>query len=1264
LLIGKCGVFEPEWTNLITTRFTTITGSTIWLQQDHLLKLIGTCCAATNTDVQQQFIIYDMLYNAVPNTITAQHIIDCFLLPCFITEESIRHAPNVGKLLQNTLIPDEKKIAKFIIKDQGESMKRLQLAYNVLEQCIGQETGVWFNLTISTTTTHTNNFDMEKLRGAITIFDTYKKSTTGDEWPKFSACMKLLVDTYLKMVSGEKESRLSVLLDGVMDDLLIDVVRNNEIERQALIFFLNEFPGGWENRNHILNDNSYNQWTTVWVILTHQVSLLNNNSVLKNQLLPDRFQIALYSYLGATRSMELIPHLSDQDDKAFAWRMFRFGINPSLSQPIDIRRVMSAALSAPRSEIKDDLIKRLREIAQNDTTESAWDLWTSRLQNDLQILAQVSNVKDMVTSNRNNLVADPRVMLIILEQIVVHPRYHSNNNHHHHGEEISKCCNTLLDGVMEPLLSLVSQNKTNTLTEEVATGDFDTSQGIKPASTNENKTTQSINQPSFKPGDLVWYNEPQRTPAPASNNNKYRATIIAKHDDIDQHVTFYTISYQLNDTNTRERQTSSHNLSHRELTLEEVGRLLAAARASNDRKESIRLMKLHASLLPKPVDSNVEKAKLKTAMEERERLWYEGLKNATTTTTTTTSLSFETKLPFSITTTTTPPNDHQLDETEDDNNLHLIVWRLEAINVLCRSRLTSTTSQKSSPIQDEEKIKIRNTSEILCCDIFGNQSSGQLLTSTTAKQALYNESTSLLCTALELDVLTSRIEHNISVFVSYGLMPLFVDDWVKGNRALQVVRAGGYKYIDSFVSNLLLDAFVRITERVSLMEDHQEDFESLKVSNSLLCWSIPKLSTPLTSTSRQELFDVIGRMDGPEMKHEIIFNQAVCAFDILYRYPVWDLVVQQQQQQQQQQQTQSDIMPTTTTATTTTTTIISEKEDAERGRAVIPSLLLTHLLSSMSKFEQNIHNDDLAIQCFFFWLVLMQHINTLWENDRKDLRESLGYFLREDQLAARMFFLAARSLGLLSESRITHIPFVESQIELMNQILSPNNSIDTMTCLCGGLVLLNAAEILPVLLRQWWTDELAREDKDTVAKFIETRIAPVVLEHDISNLSHAVKSHQEWNTTNSDFKVIGSTHLRLVQVISKKDDALLQVDIKFPPIYPLVLAEVECTKQIGIRPERWKRWALRIVQILGKRDGSLVDAVALWKQSLDKEFDGIEPCPICYSVMHSGDSSLPNQKCKTCGNCFHSRCLGKWFASSHQSLCPMCKTSFLKNDGM
>ena len=40
------------------------------------------------------------------------------------------------------------------------------------------------------------------------------------------------------------------------------------------------------------------------------------------------------------------------------------------------------------------------------------------------------------------------------------------------------------------------------------------------------------------------------------------------------------------------------------------------------------------------------------------------------------------------------------------------------------------------------------------------------------------------------------------------------------------------------------------------------------------------------------------------------------------------------------------------------------------------------------------------------------------------------------------------------------------------------------------------------------------------------------------------------------------------------------------------------------------------------QNGALAEAIRIWKNNFDKEFEGVEECPICYSVIHTANHSF------------------------------------------
>lgn len=83
------------------------------------------------------------------------------------------------------------------------------------------------------------------------------------------------------------------------------------------------------------------------------------------------------------------------------------------------------------------------------------------------------------------------------------------------------------------------------------------------------------------------------------------------------------------------------------------------------------------------------------------------------------------------------------------------------------------------------------------------------------------------------------------------------------------------------------------------------------------------------------------------------------------------------------------------------------------------------------------------------------------------------------------------------------------------------------------------------------------------------------------------------------------------------------------------------------------------------QNGSIMEGLALWKNNVDKRFEGIEDCMICFSVIHGSNYSLPKKGCRTCKKKFHSACLVSvnmnwrvWWWGCEEIRCLLCGVYF------
>ncbi|KAG5416856.1 hypothetical protein I9W82_005586 [Candida metapsilosis] len=123
------------------------------------------------------------------------------------------------------------------------------------------------------------------------------------------------------------------------------------------------------------------------------------------------------------------------------------------------------------------------------------------------------------------------------------------------------------------------------------------------------------------------------------------------------------------------------------------------------------------------------------------------------------------------------------------------------------------------------------------------------------------------------------------------------------------------------------------------------------------------------------------------------------------------------------------------------------------------------------------------------------------------------------------------------------------------------------------------------------------------------------------------------------------------------DEQKLEMVVKIPAHYPLDNVVIDGPSRVGVKENRWKAWLLASQKLIALQNGSISDAIELFCKNINLHFSGFEDCAICYSILHQ-DLSLPSKTCQTCNNKFHAACLYKWFKSSGNSTCPLCRSPF------
>ncbi|KAJ8793203.1 hypothetical protein J1605_000198 [Eschrichtius robustus] len=172
---------------------------------------------------------------------------------------------------------------------------------------------------------------------------------------------------------------------------------------------------------------------------------------------------------------------------------------------------------------------------------------------------------------------------------------------------------------------------------------------------------------------------------------------------------------------------------------------------------------------------------------------------------------------------------------------------------------------------------------------------------------------------------------------------------------------------------------------------------------------------------------------------------------------------------------------------------------------------------------------------------------------------------------------------------------------------------------------------LPAMVRLWWNSSEKRVFS-IVDRFTSKYVSNVLSFQEISSVQ---TSTQLFN----GMTVKARAATREVMATYTIEDIVIELIIQLPSNYPLGSITVESGKRVGVAVQQWRNWMLQLSTYLTHQNGSIMEGLALWKNNVDKRFEGVEDCMICFSVIHGFNYSLPKKACRTCKKKFHSACL-------------------------
>ncbi|KAJ5274712.1 hypothetical protein N7505_003257 [Penicillium chrysogenum] len=195
------------------------------------------------------------------------------------------------------------------------------------------------------------------------------------------------------------------------------------------------------------------------------------------------------------------------------------------------------------------------------------------------------------------------------------------------------------------------------------------------------------------------------------------------------------------------------------------------------------------------------------------------------------------------------------------------------------------------------------------------------------------------------------------------------------------------------------------------------------------------------------------------------------------------------------------------------------------------------------------------------------------------------------------------------------------------------------------------------MTKNWWIDTKKRI-KGPVEAWTEKYISPLVVEDALKSVTHWIATQDANEERALEVKISPKTGEIIASIPVDEESPPVAISITLPPAYPLQPALVVGRSRVLVDEKKWKSWLLTIQGVIMFANGNLVDGLLAFRRNVQGALKGQSECAICYSVI-STDMQTPNKRCATCKNTFHSVCLFRWFKSSNQSTCPLCRNNFV-----
>ncbi|KAI1450465.1 hypothetical protein F5Y02DRAFT_368922 [Annulohypoxylon stygium] len=195
---------------------------------------------------------------------------------------------------------------------------------------------------------------------------------------------------------------------------------------------------------------------------------------------------------------------------------------------------------------------------------------------------------------------------------------------------------------------------------------------------------------------------------------------------------------------------------------------------------------------------------------------------------------------------------------------------------------------------------------------------------------------------------------------------------------------------------------------------------------------------------------------------------------------------------------------------------------------------------------------------------------------------------------------------------------------------------------------------VPGLFKAWYLGCRSKQTKIAVASWMTKYFSPIIIREALDDVSEWSRTQEEPAEDEKELIVKVSVPAREITAGYEIDEMQASISIRVPQEYPLEGVTVLGINRVAVNERKWQSWIITTQGIITFSGGSIIDGLTAFRRNIVGAMKGQTECAICYSII-STDKKTPDKRCQTCKNLFHRTCLYKWFQSSNQNTCPLCR---------